>query len=109
MNSSHPQQERTRGFARVIGPFLAIVAAVVAVIVSLLGWLLVVRGIFLIGFPDSFASLADRMIGADGLWKAAYVAMALVGLYLTYAGWKPLRHASQSSAVHVGDDVPHPA
>ena len=44
-----------------------------AIIVSVLGWLLVVRGIILIAFPDIFASLADRMIGAVGAWKAVYV------------------------------------
>ncbi len=73
-----------------------------AVIVSVLGWLLVVRGILLIAFPDVFASLADRMIGAVGAWKAVYVVMALVGLYLTYVGWKPVRKELPDNERHTG-------
>ena len=61
-----------------------------AIIVSVLGWLLVVRGILLVGFPGVFASLADRMIGATAAWVTAFVVMILIGLYLTYVGWKPL-------------------
>ena len=33
-----------------------------AVIVSLLGWMLVVRGLVLLAFPATFTSLADQMI-----------------------------------------------
>ena len=37
-----------------------------AIIVSVLGWLFVARGIFLLAFPDAFASVANRVIGAVG-------------------------------------------
>jgi hypothetical protein len=68
-----------------------------AVIISVMGWLLVVRGTVLLAFPDAFASLANRMIGAVGVWSAVYVVMALIGLYLTYVGWKPVRGELQDS------------
>ena len=122
MSVIYPAQERTRMFARVLGPFFTIVAIAVAVrapdmrhllseftasdvwpwvtgafilmggiaivafhqfwrgaaaiIISVLGWALVARGIILLAFPDVFASLADRMIGAVGVWQAVYVVMA---------------------------------
>lgn len=155
MSFSYPAKERTRMFARVLGPFFAIVAIVVAarasdmgqllseytasdvwpwvtgayilmggiaivafhqfwrgaaaIIVSVLGWALVVRGTFLMAFPDTFASLADRMIGATGIWQGAYVVMALIGLYLSYVGWLPVQKNPQSSDVHNGIDYPHAA
>jgi len=140
-------------FARVLGPFLAIIAVVVAVrpegmrpllmeftashvwpwvvgafvllvglvivafhqvwhgaaaiVVSALGWLIVARGIFLLAFPDTFASVADRVIGATGVWQAVYVVMAVVGLYLTYVGWRPARQ--EPGDVHISIDFPHAA
>jgi hypothetical protein len=132
---THPAQHRTRSFARVLGPFLTIVAVTVvlhasnwrpiveeftasavwpwvtgafvllggiaivafhqvwrgaaAIIVSALGWLLIVRGVFLLAFPAAFASLADRSLDAVGLWTGVCAVMAGIGLYLTYVGWKP--------------------
>ncbi len=60
-----------------------------AVIISVLGWLLVVRGVFLMAFPAVFASIAGRMVTAVPAWQAIYVVMVVIGLYLTYVGWKP--------------------
>lgn len=78
-----------------------------AVIISVMGWLLVVRGIFLLAFPDAFASLANRMIGAVAVWSAVYVVMALIGVYLTYVGWKPVRDELQDNNLHISIDFPH--
>lgn len=58
-----------------------------AVLVSLLGWIMVVRGILLMAFPSFFMSVANRTIGAEGVWRAVFVCFAAVGLYLSYAGW----------------------
>lgn len=60
-----------------------------AVIISVLGWLLVVRGVLLMAFPAVFAAVADRMITVVPAWQAIYVVMVVLGLYLTYVGWKP--------------------
>jgi hypothetical protein len=132
---TYPAQHRTRSFARVLGPFLTIVAVTVvlhasnwrgmvdeftasalwpwvtgalvllggiaivafhqvwrgaaAIIVSALGWLLVVRGVFLLAFPAALKALADRSLDAVGLWTSVCAVMAGIGLYLTYVGWKP--------------------
>ncbi|WP_123024450.1 hypothetical protein [Mycolicibacterium stellerae] len=144
--------QRTRAFARVLGPFFTIITVVVilrasdmrqllteftasdvwpwvtgafilmggiaivafhqywrgapAIIVSVLGWLLVVRGILLIAFPNVFASVADRMVGATGAWTVAYILMALIGLYLTYVGWRP---GKQDDELHISIDLPRAA
>ncbi len=58
-----------------------------AVIVSLLGWLVVARGVLLLAFPSAFITMANNMIGAQALWIALAIGFALVGLYLTYVGW----------------------
>lgn len=142
MTDSELSRMRTRQFARVLGPFLTIVAAVAvlrapdmktllseftatavwpwvmgafatmggiaiiafhqywrsaaAIIVSAIGWIVLVRGILLLAFPDTFTSLADHAIGATGWWRGAYVVLIVVGLYLTYEGWAPERHGPHS-------------
>lgn len=60
-----------------------------AIIVSLLGWLVVLRGLLLLAFPSTFISLANTMIGLHALWIPLCIVFALVGLYLTYVGWAP--------------------
>ncbi|CAM4408702.1 hypothetical protein MB901379_04799 [Mycobacterium basiliense] len=60
-----------------------------AIIVSLLGWLVTLRGLFLLAFPKAFISLANTMVGATALWVGLCIAFALVGIYLTYVGWAP--------------------
>ncbi|ABM11908.1 MULTISPECIES: hypothetical protein [Mycolicibacterium] len=151
MNTSQQVHERTRMFARVLGPFLVIadVAAVLrasdmrtllsdfsansawpwvsgafiligglvivalhqywhgpaAIIVSALGWLIVVRGMLLLFIPDSFMSLADNMIGATAWWMVAGAVMALIGVYLTYVGWAPEHHRPAAHAADANRDV----
>lgn len=80
-----------------------------AIIVSLLGWLIALRGLFLLAFPDTFASVANSMIGAEGWWRAIFVALSLVGLYLTYVGWMPTRDQPTSQAPSSTQDVPRAA
>ncbi|MBY0286242.1 MAG: hypothetical protein K2X52_03730 [Mycobacteriaceae bacterium] len=80
-----------------------------AIIVSVLGWLLVARGVFLLAFPDTFASVANRVIGAAVVWQVAYLVSAAVGLYLTYVGWKPVGKDQQASNLHISSDFPSAA
>jgi hypothetical protein len=133
MRSSAPSADTTRKFARVLGPFFAIVSitavtrapdmrelvaefgatriwpwvtgafvlmgglivvalhqywrGAAAVIVSLLGWMMVLRGVLLLAFPDTFMAIANHTIGAEALWRVVFSGFALVGLYLTYIGW----------------------
>ncbi len=156
MGSSQDTQTRTRVFARVIGPFYAIVAvigavhapktrtvlsdlgvwpwatgafllmgglfiialhqhwgSVAAVIVSLLGWLMALRGFFALAFPSVFMSLAnsvaDSVLGPSALWRTFYICVAVIGLYLTYVGWAPVPSGPASQAASPTQDLPHPA
>lgn len=133
--SAPPVQPRTRMFARVLGPFAAILGITVvarasemrtllsdfesnsvwtwvtgafvlliglvvialhphwrgaaAIMVSLLGWMIALRGLLLLAFPAVFMSAAKATIGMGPLWIAISVMLAVVGFYLTYVGWAP--------------------
>jgi hypothetical protein len=76
-----------------------------AIIVSLLGWLITLRGLLLFAFPQAFVSLANRMIGAQASWVAACIVFALVGLYLTYVGWAPVPNRPKSQAAQSTPDL----
>ncbi|OBF10574.1 hypothetical protein A5730_06775 [Mycobacterium sp. ACS4054] len=80
-----------------------------AITVSLLGWLIVLRGVLLVAFPKFFASLANDMIGAQGWWIALCVVFALVGLYLTYVGWAPAPKRPTTQGAAVNPDLPRAA
>ncbi|MCV7204313.1 hypothetical protein H7J71_20085 [Mycolicibacterium peregrinum] len=80
-----------------------------AVIVSLLGWIMVVRGILLMGFPGFFMSIANRTIGAEGVWRAVFAVLVLVGLYLTYTGWIARAKPSVSPGQSPAPDLPRAA
>jgi uncharacterized membrane protein len=125
-------QARTRAFARVLGPWLAIVpgiialrasamgalasdffksdlfvwfagallvfgglliiafhqywSSVAAVMISLFGWILVLRGVALMVAPDLYERAAMSM-GAIYLVRLIFGTLVAIGLYLTYVGW----------------------
>ena len=76
-----------------------------AIIVSLLGWLITLRGLLLFAFPQAFVSAANSMIGAQAWWVAACVIFALIGLYLTYVGWAPVPYRPKSQAMEATPDL----
>jgi hypothetical protein len=128
---------RTRAFARVLGPFVAVVPTVIAiragsigtqlssfsadpmwpwvlgavlffcglfvvafhqywrsvaaVIVSLFGWFLLLRGFALLAVPqlvvDAATSAAQTSGPAVGIVRVGFGLLALCGLYLAYVGW----------------------
>ncbi len=80
-----------------------------SIIVSVLGWVLVARGIFLLAFPETFASLANRTIDAAGVWRGVVVVLGIVGLYLTYVGWRPQTSEHQAAAEHPSAEPPRAA
>ena len=77
-----------------------------AIIVSLLGWLVVLRGVLLLAFPSAFISMANSMIDAQVLWVALTIGFALVGLYLTYVGWLPPPTRPTSEETCSAKDLP---
>jgi hypothetical protein len=130
-------QIRTRMFARVLGPFFAIVPTTVAIrgsymqtlfaefkatpmwpwlfgaillmfglviiafhqywrspaaiIVSVVGWFLAIRGVLLLTVPQAYSAAGDAIYssGATVVIWVLFICLALAGLYLTYVGWKP--------------------
>jgi hypothetical protein len=79
------------------------------IIVSLLGWFIVLRGLLLVAFPKVFVSVANAMIGAQAWWITLGIAFALVGLYLTYVGWAPAPSRPTSRASSTNPDLPRVA
>jgi hypothetical protein len=81
-----------------------------AVVVSVMGWLLVLRGLFLLAFPTAFMSMADSVLQASALWRTVCVCFALIGVYLTYFGWTPAPSQSMTSqAASSTTDLPRAA
>lgn len=128
---------RTRSFARVLGPFIAVVPTIIAiragslgnqlssfssdpmwpwvlgallffsglfvvafhqywrsiaaVIVSLFGWFLLLRGFALLAMPqmitDAAQSATHTSGPAVGVVRVGFGLLALCGLYLAYVGW----------------------
>lgn len=131
------RSQRTRSFARVLGPFIAVVPAIVAVraasignqlsslsedpmwpwvlgallffaglfivafhqywrsvaavIISLFGWFLLLRGFALLATPQLIVKGAENATESSspgiGLVRVGFGLLALCGLYLAYVGW----------------------
>ncbi|WEK49905.1 MAG: hypothetical protein P0Y66_19850 [Candidatus Kaistia colombiensis] len=134
MNVVPADEARTRAFARVIGPFVTIVAIIAAVrmpeitatpflstffenpvtvwitgamllllgliiigqhqswssaaaaLISLLGWILVIRGVALLTVPQLYERFALALTNVTGL-RIGSGLMALIGIWLSYVGW----------------------
>lgn len=80
-----------------------------AIIVSLLGWLIVLRGLLLVAFPKTFVSMANSMIGAQAWWISLCVLFALVGVYLSYVGWAPATGHPSTTTARATPDLPRAA
>ena len=131
------RSQRTRSFARVLGPFIAVVPAIVAiragsigsqlssfsadpmwpwvlgavlffcglfvvafhqywrsiaaVIISLFGWFLLLRGFTLLAAPQLIIKGAETATATSssalGATRVGFGLLAVCGLYLTYVGW----------------------
>jgi len=130
--ATQQSQARTRAFARVLGPWLAIApgiialrapgmgalaseffksdlsvwftgaallfgglfiiafhqywSSVAAVLISLFGWILALRGLVLMAAPGLYERAATSM-DAIPLVRLIFGVLVAVGLYLTYVGW----------------------
>ncbi|SHY48304.1 membrane protein [Mycobacteroides abscessus subsp. abscessus] len=58
-----------------------------AVIISLFGWFLALRGLVLLAFPGLMRAGVDASVPAVGPVRGFFLFMAVVGVYLTYVGW----------------------
>jgi len=62
--------------------------SVAAVLISLLGWFLAIRGILILAIPDLYDSAGSALEqNAIPLVRVIFAGLALVGLYLSYVGW----------------------
>ena len=139
MSTTPDTVARTRAYARVIGPFLVMVPAIVAfrageagalisaffgnpalawiagglllfaglviiarhqiwssgpaILISLIGWLLALRGLALLIAPQFLERAAASVGGTVALVRAGAGVLVLVGLWLSWVGWaaKPPR------------------
>lgn len=67
-----------------------------AIIISLFGWFLALRGLALLTVPQLIEQGAYAAINAVPLVRAGFALLAVAGLWLTYVGWfvKPPESAS---------------
>ncbi len=74
-------------------------SSVAAVMISLFGWFLALRGLVLMAAPQLIERAAAASMGAITLVRIFFGALVLVGLYLTYVGWiaKPTSPIAKNS------------
>ncbi|MGO8966268.1 hypothetical protein [Mycobacterium sp.] len=62
-----------------------------AIIVSVLGWFLAIRGVLLLTVPAAYNAAGNAVYssGATAAIWVVFICLASAGLYLTYVGWKP--------------------
>jgi hypothetical protein len=80
-----------------------------SIIVSLVGWLLALRGLLLLAFPSTFTSMANSVLAAGALWRTVCICFAVLGLYLTYVGWRPAPGRPTPQAASSTRDLPRAA
>jgi hypothetical protein len=62
-----------------------------AIIISLVGWFLAIRGVLLLTVPQAYNAAGNAIYssGAIAAVRVLAICLGLAGLYLTYVGWKP--------------------
>ncbi|HUH70683.1 MAG TPA: hypothetical protein VLZ05_18520 [Mycobacterium sp.] len=62
-----------------------------AIIVSVVGWFLAIRGVLLLTVPLAYDAAGNAIYnsGATAVIWVVFICLAAAGLYLTYVGWKP--------------------
>jgi vacuolar-type H+-ATPase subunit I/STV1 len=64
-----------------------------AIIVSVVGWFLAIRGVLLLTVPRAYDAAGNALYSSGAIapiW-VLFICLASAGLYLTYVGWKPER------------------
>ena len=65
---------------------------VTAVLISLFGWFVALRGVTMMAFPATIETGAGDTLASQGLLLVARIffgLMTVMGLWLTYVGWRP--------------------
>jgi len=82
---------------------------VAAIVVSVVGWAVTAKGLFLVAFPHTYFSMANSAIDAMGWWRAGAGVEVLIGLYLACAGWVPARTRPAPTPASSTPDLPRAA
>ena len=71
-----------------------------AIIVSVVGWFLAIRGVLLLTVPSAYDAAGNALYssGATPVIWVVFICLAAAGLYLTYVGWKPEPRAPKALA-----------
>jgi len=71
-----------------------------AVIVSVVGWFFLIRGLLLLTVPQAYDAAGNAIYrtGASAVIWVLFIGLASAGLYLTYVGWKPERGTPEAVA-----------
>jgi hypothetical protein len=79
-----------------------------AIIVSLVGWFLAIRGVLLLTVPQAYSAAGNAIYssGAIAAVRVLAICLGLAGLYLTYIGWKPAPRTPEAVA-SATQDRPH--
>ena len=81
-----------------------------AVILSVVGWIMALRGVLLLTVPQAYKAAGNAVYSSGataGIWVVG-ICLGLVGLYLTYVGWKPEPREPKAMA-SATQDRPHAA
>jgi len=70
-----------------------------AIIVSVLGWMTVAKGVSLLALPQTYISAVNSAVEPSIWWQASFVVIAVVGAYLSYVGWAPAPNRTAPKAV----------
>jgi len=76
-------------------------SSVAAVLISLFGWFVALRGLTLMAFPSAIQTGAVATTTSSGLLIAARIFFGLLtvmGLWLAFVGWRPQRPVDEFSA-----------
>ena len=71
--------------SKVLGPIILVFS--IPMIVTLMGWLLLLGGAFRVGAPQVAGRIGTAMLGQPKLLRAIGVLWALLGAVLTYKGY----------------------
>lgn len=58
-----------------------------AIVVSLFGWTLMLRGVAVLVVPDMVSTVANAVVPNPALLLAGFAVFLVIGLYLAYVGW----------------------
>jgi hypothetical protein len=69
----------------------------------------VLKGCFLMAFPQTYLSLANTAVDAVTWWRVGFIVMALVGLSLAFIGWVPAPSRPMAQPASSTRDLPRAA